>query len=121
MNIFNEGEKTTILKEFSYVEDDEKNLQSFVHQNRQSFNFTDRNLNSTQHALLRNLSSKSVILAPFNTTRSHMMEMLNKSIQELIVEKHMVIKFGMRVKEVDRNYECNNNFNLDNGVFNKYA
>lgn len=33
----------------------------------------------------------------------------------------MVIKFGIRVKEIDKNYELNNNFNLDNGVFNKFA
>ena len=33
----------------------------------------------------------------------------------------MVIKFGMRVKEIDKNYELNNNCNLDNGVFNKFA
>ena len=27
----------------------------------------------------------------------------------------------MRVREIDKNYELNNNFNLDNGVFNKFA
>ena len=27
----------------------------------------------------------------------------------------------MRVKEIDKNYELNNNCNLDNGVFNKFA
>ena len=71
--------------------------------------------------MLRNLSSKSIILAPFNTTRSNFKEILTQSVKELIVEKHLVIKFGMRVKEIDKNYELNNNFNLDNGVFNKFA
>lgn len=33
----------------------------------------------------------------------------------------MIIKFGMRVKEIDKNYEMNNNCDLDNGVFNKFA
>jgi hypothetical protein len=37
------------------------------------------------------------------------------------VDRHEVIKFGMRVKEINRNYEMNNNINLDNGVFNKFA
>jgi hypothetical protein len=42
-------------------------------------------------------------------------------VKELIVDKHMVVKFGVRVKEIDKNYELNNNCNLDNGVFNKFA
>ncbi len=68
VNIFNDGEKLIIKKEFIYSEGDEKRLDTFVHQ---SFNFTDKNLNSTQHAMLRNFSSKSIILAPFNTTKSN--------------------------------------------------
>ena len=69
MNIFNDGEKLIIKKEFIYSEgDDKKRLDTFIHQ---SFNFTDKNLNSTQHAMLKNLSSKSIILAPFNTTKSN--------------------------------------------------
>jgi hypothetical protein len=120
VNIFNEGEVSTIKKEFTYCEDDEANLHSPV-PGHQSFNFTDRNLNSTQHALLRNLSSRSIILAPFNTTRSNLNYDLASTLKDLIVEKHMLIKFGMRVKEIDKNYEMNNNCNLDNGVFNKFA
>ena len=27
----------------------------------------------------------------------------------------------MRVREIDKNYELNNNCDLDNGVFNKFA
>lgn len=44
MDIFNDGEKSVIKKEFIYVEDNVKYLDSFMHK---SFNFTDRNLNST--------------------------------------------------------------------------
>lgn len=33
----------------------------------------------------------------------------------------MVIKFAMRLREIDKNYELNNNCDLDNGVFNKFA
>ena len=67
MNIFNDGEKVSIQREFIYCDDDLENLKTV---NYNSFGFTDRNLNSTQHALLKNLSSRSIILAPFNTTRS---------------------------------------------------
>lgn len=118
INIFNDGEKEAIKKEFIYCADDDKNLQTVAHQ---SFNFTDRNLNSTQHVLLRNLSSKSIILAPFNTTKSHLSMEICQTVQELMIEKNCVIKFGMRVKEIDKNYEQNNNVDLDNGVFNKFA
>jgi len=31
-----------------------------------------------------------------------------------------VIKFGVRVKDIDRQYEQNNNQDLDNGVFNEF-
>lgn len=71
--------------------------------------------------MLRNFSSRSIILAPFNTTKSKLSECMNDSVQELMIEKNMVIKFGMRVKEIDKNYEMNNNCDLDNGVFNKFA
>ena len=73
--------------------------------------------------MLRNFSSKSIILAPFNTTKSNLQTtlILSDSVKELIVDKHMVVKFGVRVKEIDKNYELNNNCNLDNGVFNKFA
>jgi hypothetical protein len=42
-------------------------------------------------------------------------------VKDLMVERYEVIKFGMRVKEINKNYELNNNCNLDNGVFNKFA
>jgi hypothetical protein len=70
---------------------------------------------------MRNLSSKSVILAPFNTTKSNLHDLMTQTIKDLMVEKHQVIKFGIRVREVDKNYELNNNCDLDNGVFNKFA
>jgi hypothetical protein len=44
VQIFNDGEKQIIKKEFIYCEDDEKYLNTIAHQ---SFHFTDRNLNST--------------------------------------------------------------------------
>jgi hypothetical protein len=32
-----------------------------------------------------------------------------------------VIKFAARVKDLDRQYEMNNNGELDNGVYNKFV
>lgn len=84
---------------------------------------------------MRNLSSKSIILAPFNTTKSDLNKknkgeqtsegtkkwILDTDVRELLIDKQSVIKFGIRVKEIDKNYELNNNCDLDNGVFNKFA
>ncbi len=33
----------------------------------------------------------------------------------------MIIRFGIRVRELDRAYEKNNNIDFDNGVYHKYA
>lgn len=53
--------------------------------------------------MIKNASTKSVILAPFNSTRSHIDEQvhLRKSIQELLIDKKH-IKFAAKVKEIDR-------------------
>eukprot|EP00352_Strombidinopsis_acuminata_P001441 CAMPEP_0176347726 /NCGR_PEP_ID=MMETSP0126-20121128/7300_1 /TAXON_ID=141414 ORGANISM="Strombidinopsis acuminatum, Strain SPMC142" /NCGR_SAMPLE_ID=MMETSP0126 /ASSEMBLY_ACC=CAM_ASM_000229 /LENGTH=57 /DNA_ID=CAMNT_0017696099 /DNA_START=2648 /DNA_END=2821 /DNA_ORIENTATION=+ len=40
----------------------------------------------------------------------------DKSIKKLLVDKKC-IKFSAKVKELDRQYELNNNADLDNGVY----
>jgi hypothetical protein len=59
--------------------------------------------------------TKSVILAPFNTT-VHSLQLLNTKIS--IGEGRLLLED--RVREVDRQYHLNNNGELDNGVFNKF-
>jgi hypothetical protein len=44
---------------------------------------------------------------------------LSDSIKELI-EDRKIIKFGARVRDIDRQYEINNNADLDNGVYHKF-
>jgi len=75
-------------------------------------------LHSTENDLLRNVSTKSIILAPFNSTMSKIdVELIqDKSIKKLLVDKKC-IKFSAKVKELDRQYELNNNADLDNGVY----
>ena len=59
-------------------------------------------LSSTQNSGLKNASTKSVILAPFNTTQSHLEQAeQDKSLQELIAPRDTV-KFSAKVKEIDR-------------------
>ena len=90
--------------------------------------FTEHMLDSTQNSILKNAETKSVILAPFNSTKSnlqmnpdgtHAPIELSDSIKELI-EDRRIIKFGARVRDIDRQYEINNNADLDNGVYHNY-
>ena len=62
----------------------------------------------------KNISSRSVILAPFNTTDEEEDE---EQFSLKIEEKK--IKFLAKVREYNRQFERNNNCDLDNGVYNK--
>lgn len=74
------------------------------------------------NATLRNASTKSVILAPFNSSVSddREFETINKR-QAPMVEKKALIKFAARCRDQDRQYEINNNCELDNGVYHKFV
>lgn len=73
---------------------------------------------STQNSGLKNCSSRSVILAPFNSTLSDQKQAgpIREKIVAMMAPRN-VIKFAPRVREADRQYEMNNNAELDNGVY----
>lgn len=83
--------------------------------------FTELNLDS-MNATLRNASTKSVILAPFNSSVSDDREFedVNRK-QAPMVDKKSLIKFAARCRDQDRQYEINNNCELDNGVYHKFV
>ena len=88
--------------------------------------FTEHMLETSQNTMTKNCETKSVILAPFNSTKSNVDAngnvhnfVLSESVKALI-ETRKIIKFGPRVREIDKQYEINNNADLDNGVFHKY-
>jgi hypothetical protein len=66
------------------------------------------------------------VLAPFNSTWSdkHLQEEMHKQLyltnESLILDKK-VIRYANRVKDLNRQYEMNNNCDLDNGVYNKFV
>jgi len=107
-SLFTEVEKETIRKEYSYVKKSTNGTDTGTL-------FTEQNIDSTQNELTKNATTKSVILAPFNSTQSD----FSNSNNAPAVEKKCVIKFGAKVRDVDREYEKNNNGDLDNGVYNK--
>ena len=90
--------------------------------------FTEHNLDTKTNvgSLLKNASTKSIILAPFNSTVSEIgideegkekPFIWPEEVRKLIVPKK-VLKFAPKVKDLDRQYEHNNNADLDNGVYN---
>ena len=74
---------------------------------------------------MKNLTTKSVILAPFNSPITEGNEDLDQYKMlpgvEVFANKARVVKYGIRVKDIDRQYEQNNNQDLDNGVFNNFV
>jgi serine/threonine protein kinase len=105
LSIFNDQEKAQIKKEFTYNE--ARRIQRKDDELEAADCFTELDLNSSQNMDLKNVSSKSIILAPFNSTKSHVSD-LHKSIEENMYEKNKVVKFEAKCRDVDRQYEMNN-------------
>lgn len=121
-NIFNNEEMEEIDNEFNISQ--AQNIYNLHRMN--TFNsemhempFTEGNIDSTQNALIRNITSKSIVLAPFNSTLTELGLVIFDKLSEQAVLKKKIIKFKGRVKELDREYEKNNNGDLDNGVYNR--
>ena len=68
INIFDEQEKQLILKEFTYIIQKGKLNGQDKRPEDLNTEFTEQSINNTKDdILLKNLSTKSVVLAPFNT------------------------------------------------------
>jgi len=119
--IFNEEEKEVIRSEFTYNDPSRFNRNEKVGDEEPWDCFTELNLDSMNQTL-RNASEKSIILAPFNSTMSDVQKFL-KSILKMapMEEKKVVLKFAARCRDQDRQYEINNNAELDNGVYHKFV
>lgn len=117
LQLFNDLERDMIKKEYTYNDPRRYNR----NENEEPVDcFTEHNLESVYNSL-KNATSKSVILAPFNSTQSQIDVVMRESVQELVCEKMMVLNFARRCREIDRQYEFNNNGELDNGVYHKFV
>ena len=125
MELFNDAEHEQIRKEFTFNSIARYNRNNNATLTRtselDSEAFTEWRIDTNENELLRNVSSKSIILAPFNTTQTHMSNIIHTSLASLLDDKDMVMWLGNWVKECDRQYEINNNGELDNGVYNKFV
>ena len=111
-DMFTPEEREFIEKEFCYS----KKLKLPNSNDTESDIFTELNIDTTQNELLKNASTKSLILAPFNSSQTNAHA---NSEKEAAVLPKKAIKFSPQVKDLDRQYEKNNNCELDNGVYNK--
>lgn len=109
ISLFSEAEKEALKKEYGY----KKKLKGEGETNTL---FTEQNIDSTVNDLTKNISTKSVILAPFNSTKSDVTDEVHE-----VIEKRCLVKFTAKAKDVDRQYEKNNNGEVDNGVYNKFV
>lgn len=74
-------------------------------------NFTISNLNTENVTNNKNITTKSLILAPFNSS----IEYQNSEEKEIKIE-NSAIKFSDMAKVLNRNYELNNNGEIDHGM-----
>ena len=82
-------------------------------------NFNIRNLDTEEESENKNVNTKSLILAPFNSSyiiNDESQISLIDNINEELFIKNNIIKFSVKVKELNRIYELNNNGEIDNGV-----
>ena len=104
MNLFTNAEKVLLSK--SNV--DYKNaLKEDLNEN-----FTLKNLDTQKDTENQNINTKSLILAPFNSSIKKEGEFL---IKEIGIANEAIRSRG-KAKEANRNYELNNNGEIDNGI-----
>lgn len=60
-------------------------------------------------------------MAPFNSTKTHLSSEMHSSVEDNMLIKQDIMRFEVKVRELDRQYEMNNNGELDNGVYNKFV
>jgi hypothetical protein len=113
VEVFSLYEKEKIISEFEYYNQKQEGDMG-------DDPFLEQMLVTTQNSIFKNNTTKSVILAPFNSTKSHISDNfhLDESIQNLIMPKDVLI-FADKCKEINRQYMLNNNAELDNGVYNE--
>lgn len=122
VELFTQAEKNYIRSEFTYCDKSRYNRNTagggtYAGPDYESDAFVDAMLDTNENSILKNAETKSVILAPFNSTKSHIEtgEEFLEQVRDLL-EDRRVVKFAPRVREIAKQYEVNNNAELDNGV-----
>lgn len=103
--MFTDQEKDKIREEFSYnnIKRHPKALETDI-----SVDFTEHQLETIDNDDLRNLTTKSIILAPFNSTTSDLGSEEKLEIEDLRRSRR-AIKYNAKCRDFNRQYEMNNN------------
>lgn len=77
---------------------------------------------------LKNCSEKSIIYAPFNSSftdfdedQPHLFKWPEEVLELMQPKRSKIIRFSKRCRDLNREYEENNNADLDNGVYNAFV
>ena len=124
-DIFDEQETNLIRKEFTYLMQKGKLKRDTSRKPGDLYTeFTEHSIGAaSDQGLMKNSSTRSVILCPFNSRQADPAEQarLPEICAPLMEEKDIMIRFGIKVREIDRAYEKYNNQDFDNGVYHKFA
>lgn len=82
-----------------------------LHKEEHLEEFTLKNIDTINLKFEEHIKTKSLILAPFNTSAGEE-EFLNSKIEI----NNKLIKYNGKVRELNKNYELNNNGEIDNGM-----
>ncbi len=115
VELFTSAEQNYIKNEYTYANADRYNR-------NEPDNFMDGALDTERNTELKNADTKSIILAPFNSTKSHI-ESHHSFLSEIreMLQSRSCIYFVGKVREIDKQYEVNNNADLDNGVYHDFG
>ena len=103
---------------FEKKQDNFKKFDGFTGKKR-IFDFSDED---------KNQSEKSIIFAPFNSSYSkydedhpELFDWPEEVIELLEPKKSKIMRFSKKCRDLNREYEGNNNADLDNGVYNAFV
>ena len=113
-NNFDEGKNCLFTKAEIVLLSKENVDYRFCDKSEMIENFTIKNLYTLNDKENKNINTKSIILAPFNSSYESNVNLnhLEKSIEIY----NDVIQFSENTKLLNRNYELNNNGEIDHGV-----
>ena len=103
VELFNDGEREMIQKEYTYNDGSRYNR----NENEEPVDcFTEHKFES-EYTTLKNQSSKSIILAPFNSTMSEQtsaisVQQMDSLVKEYMLPKKEVLHFSKKCREIDR-------------------
>jgi hypothetical protein len=106
VNLFTPAEKILLSKSNINYKNNSNKEELIEH-------FTLKNLDTLQETEGQNVNTKSQILAPFNSSAAN--EDLVDNTLDILPEVD-IFKFHGKAKEANRQYELNNNCDIDNGI-----